>query len=258
MSIYAPPGVASVFSAFVSAVDGNFQQVMSCQYGTVDPTVKPAGTLHIKSNQSFSVGSAGHGLRWWDGSAWQLVLDLRAGAKCINDQGTFPMAADLDMGTNKVVNVVDPTSAQDAATKAYVDGQVGGAILDDGTVPMAADLDMDGNAIVDLAAPTNPGDAVNKTYCDLNTPAYGASTFSGTRRVTLGFTPARLELWYGGAFWMFNAAVNTSESQSMNGNTITVTLLNGSLSAPDDHIGFKVVSPGGITGTAFKYRAWKQ
>ena len=37
--------------------------------------------------------------------------------------------ADLSMGTNKVTNVVDPTSAQDAATKQYVDDSVVGGLV---------------------------------------------------------------------------------------------------------------------------------
>ena len=41
--------------------------------------------------------------------------------------------ADVDMGGNKILDVADPTLAQDAATKAYVDGLVSGGLTFKGT-----------------------------------------------------------------------------------------------------------------------------
>jgi hypothetical protein len=49
------------------------------------------------------------------------------------------MSGDLDMGGNAITNLVDPTNAQDAATKAYVDSQISsgaGDFLKDGSVAM--------------------------------------------------------------------------------------------------------------------------
>ncbi|WP_318309809.1 hypothetical protein, partial [Flagellimonas crocea] len=46
------------------------------------------------------------------------------------DKGNIPLsgfgaaAADVDLGTNRILNVVDPTDPQDAATKNYVDAEV--------------------------------------------------------------------------------------------------------------------------------------
>lgn len=51
------------------------------------------------------------------------VINTTLLSSFIKSDGTVAMAANLDMGSNKIVNVTDPTSAQDAATKAYVDSQ---------------------------------------------------------------------------------------------------------------------------------------
>lgn len=48
--------------------------------------------------------------------------DLAAGINaCLTKDGSNAATGDLNLGTNKITNVADPTNAQDAATKAYVD-----------------------------------------------------------------------------------------------------------------------------------------
>jgi hypothetical protein len=68
--------------------------------------------------------------------------------------------------TSKITMVTDPTSAQDAATKNYVDSVAGGSIKANGTVSMAADLNMGSHKIVSLADPTAAQDAATKAYVD--------------------------------------------------------------------------------------------
>lgn len=50
----------------------------------------------------------------------QHVLDVEV-VSAVEGAGALAFSGELDMTTDKIVNVVDPTSAQDAATKKYVD-----------------------------------------------------------------------------------------------------------------------------------------
>ena len=76
----------------------------------------------------------GDGSQWTAESPSAARSSLGLGTSATNDDtdyirvdGANAMAADLDMGssvTNKIINLDDPVSPQDAATKAYVDGQI--------------------------------------------------------------------------------------------------------------------------------------
>lgn len=80
--------------------------------------------------------------------------------------GSVAMTGDIDAGTHKVIHVVDPVDAQDAATKAYVDTKHSQQLsLTGGT--MSGAIAMATSKITGLGDPTAAQDAATKAYVDL-------------------------------------------------------------------------------------------
>lgn len=70
-------------------------------------------------------------------------------------------SADVSFGTYKITSLADPTSAQHAATKNYVDGRK----VTDLTAPTSS-FSMNNQRITDVATPSNPNDVATKEYVD--------------------------------------------------------------------------------------------
>lgn len=262
MSVYTPVDVSSSLSAMVVSLTAGDEAVMAFQRGpnASAPSVKPTGTMWIRTDTAAFGGSPGDGLYQWDGAAWVLRADLRGATKFLNDLGTVALAADLPAGGFKITGLADPSGPQDAATKAYVTSVAGNALIKDGSVAMTGNLDFNGHKGTSVATPTAGGDAVNKTYSDLNTPECGTSTFAAApgRLITLGFVPARVEVFFSGGSAIYDATINTVENGSIGGSGVNVKRLNGAAASPDNVNGFRVTCAVGIVAQTFKWRAWKQ
>ena len=86
----------------------------------------------------------------------------------LEKDGSVTMTGNLNMGSKKIVNLAEPTSNTDAATKKYVDDNSGGGgsgdFKKDGSVAMTGNLNMGSNRIVSLADPINPSDVTNVSW----------------------------------------------------------------------------------------------
>jgi len=134
---------------------------------------------------------------WYSGAAWRKLGTIVDHANLLNlnwSVAAHVMDTDLAMGTHQITGVVDPTLAQDAATKKYVDdqdllnvllaGRAGGQAINGGTgvgedltlestsngtkgqVKVLDEMDMNSKKIVSVLDPAANQDAATKKYVD--------------------------------------------------------------------------------------------
>lgn len=94
---------------FLVPIDMNKNEIRNALIHVLssDPSSPTEGQIYYNSTSKT--------LRWYTGAAWRVVGTL--------DQ-VSTAAADVSLGSHKLTNVTDPTSAQDVATKAYVDMRI--------------------------------------------------------------------------------------------------------------------------------------
>ncbi|MDC6384340.1 hypothetical protein PP180_03115 [Muricauda sp. SK9] len=187
-----------------SAVNGD--KIQNGSVGSQDLAPRSVGLSHLQD------GGANGDLFQWNGSAWTLINEADISITESQDLADV-IAVDPSAGNQQIKDLQNPTAAQDAATKAYVDTEITNnaangseTILNNGTdinitgngtaaTPyvinstfteaqnladvIAIDPSAGNSAITDVLDPTDPQDAATKAYVDTeitNNAANGSET----------------------------------------------------------------------------------
>ncbi|RIV53890.1 hypothetical protein D2V93_00435 [Flagellimonas taeanensis] len=174
-----------------SAVNGD--KIQNGSVGSQDLAPRSVGLSHLQD------GGANGDLFQWNGSAWTLINEADISITESQDLADV-IAVDPSAGNQQIKDLQNPTAAQDAATKAYVDTEITNnaangseTILNNGTdinitgngtaaTPyvinstfteaqnladvIAIDPSAGNSAITDVLDPTDPQDAATKAYVD--------------------------------------------------------------------------------------------
>jgi hypothetical protein len=152
-------GTTGTFSGAVSGTSGTFTAAVSGTTGTFTGVVDAEVGAH-GANVTMGIDGTGE-LSTRTGN---LTIDSQGGTVTIDDNLTISASKTIDMGANRITNIADPTAAQDAASKAYVDAVKTGLDIKDscdvattaddtgltyanGTAGVGATLTNDGNEV---------------------------------------------------------------------------------------------------------------
>ena len=128
-------GTTGTFSGAVSGTTGTFTAAVSGTTGTFTGVVDAEVGAH-GANVTMGIDGTGE----LSTSTGNLTIDSQGGTVTIDDNLTISASKTIDMGANRITSIADPTAAQDAASKAYVDAvKTGLDIKDSCTVATTAD-----------------------------------------------------------------------------------------------------------------------
>ena len=131
--------------------------------------------------------------------------------------------ANINLNSNKIINVVDPVNAQDVSTKNYVDNKVSSVVvptkLSDLSVLNTANLNLNSYKIINVVDPTNSQDGATKNYVDNKVSSLTSADLNlNTHKITNLVDPVNLQ---DGATKNY---VDTKVATVSGGSTLTQTL----------------------------------
>ena len=117
---------------------------------------------------------------------WAMSKSLNMTTNNITNVNSLTINNQIDMTDGKIINLAEPSLAQDASTKNYTDthSNNGNYLLRNGTLPMTGNLQMGSFKITNLLDPSDLNDGANKYYVDTQS----ANTHYLLRNGTLAMT----------------------------------------------------------------------
>lgn len=96
-------------------------------YGVTDASTGAFGVLKATSSSGLRIYDDGNNLGIFIKDGGNVGISTTNPASLFSVNGDSEFEGEMDLKSNKIVNVTDPTSDQDAATKKYVDDNAGGS-----------------------------------------------------------------------------------------------------------------------------------
>jgi hypothetical protein len=157
-----------------SPLTGTWKRVGGITFSATQPASASTGDMWWETTSyAITTDEYGRNLQIYTGSAW-----VRVAENYLPRDGSKAMQGTLDMGTNLITGVADPTDPTHVGDRAYNDGRY---ILSDGTVPASGILNMNGFRIENLGSPISGDDAVSLNYLDGNyLDLLGTNPMTGT------------------------------------------------------------------------------
>jgi hypothetical protein len=142
----------------LSVKDMNNQKIVALADGTVSTDAATKG--QVDTAQTFAISRANHTGTQLSSTVSDFDTQVRTNRL---DQLAAPTAA-VGLGSQRITSLADPSGAQDAATKNYVDTQVGGAI---GGLTLKGSVRVAATTNITIASPGAAIDGVTLTNGDL-------------------------------------------------------------------------------------------